>query len=331
MPFRPVRDVVLRRRALLGGAALGAASVPALARAQGAAYPARPVRIVVPFAAGSSPDVVARMLAERISRTSPQPVVIENRPGGGSIVGTQAVLQAPADGLTFLYGVNNTFSVNPFIFSRLPYKAEDFIPVVKVLDVPFVLIVRAAHPIRSFQQMIEMARQKPDELSYASLGVGQTTHVAMARILNEANVKMTHIPYAGSPLSDVLSGRVDVSVEPSTTAVPVLRDGSMRGLAITAPKRVETLPDIPAVSEFLPGYVGQSWHGFFLRAGSPPEAQPWMNAQVNRILADPEFRGRLNDFALSPSGGTVQDFASFLAEDARIWSAVVRNNNIKVD
>jgi len=325
-----IREPVSRRAVALAAAA-AALVAPGLARAQAGAYPSRPVRVVVPFAAGSSPDVIARLLAERVTRASPHPVVVENRAGAATIVGTQHVGQSPADGHTFLYGVNNTFSVNPFIFSRLPYRAEDFVPVVKVLDVPFVLLVRAAHPLRSFQQMVEAARARPDALSYASLGVGQTTHVAMARILNELNAQMTHVPFAGSPLNDVLAGRIDISVEPSTTAVPMLRDGSMRGLAITSPRRMEALPDIPAVSEFLPGYEGQSWHGFFLRAGSPPEAQAWMNGHVNRILGDAEFRARLNEFALVPSGGTVQDFAAFLAEDARIWSAVARNNNIRVD
>ena len=318
----------LGRRPVLLGAALAAAAPRAEAQT---GFPSRPLRVVVTFGPGSSPDVIARLWGERLSRAVNQPVVVDNRAGASTIVGTQYALQQPADGHTLLYTVNNTFSLNPFVYSRLPYRTEDFVPVIRVLSVPYLLAIPANSPFRSLAEMVEAARQRPEGLSYGSYGIGQGTHVAMARLLNAASVRMTHVPYRESAINDLMAGRIDVLIEPTTTAIPFMREGRIRALATTGPRRVDALPEIPAVAETFPGFVGDSWHGVFLRAGSPPEAAQALNAQIGRIVADGEFQARLHALGLVPAGGTAEEFAAFLREDAAAWQKVARDNDIRVE
>ncbi len=233
------------RRAIL---ALALALGPAGALAQ-ARFPERPIRVIVPFGPGSSPDIVARVWGERLAAALGQPVVVENRAGASTIVGAQAAAQARPDGHTLLYGVNNTFSINPFIYWTLPYRAEDFTPVVRMLSVPYALAVPAGSPHRSLADLVAAARARPGALSYGSYGVGQGTHVAMAWLLNAAGAGMVHVPYRESPVNDLLAGRIDVLVDATTTAIPMAAEGRIRVLAVTGPARLDALPDVPTVTE----------------------------------------------------------------------------------
>lgn len=305
-------------------------SVPFAAFAQ-ADYPVKPIRVVVPAPAGVSPDIIARLWGERLSKAAGQPVVVDNKPGATTIIGAQAVASAPADGYTLLYTVNNTFSINPYIFGKLPYKAEDFVPVIRILTVPYVVVVPAESRFKTINDLISEARKTPGKLSYGSYGIGQGTHVAMARLLNETGVSIEHIPYSQSPLKDLMGGTIDVLVDASTTAVPLIKGGKIRALAVMGAKRLEALPDVPTVGEFLPGFVAESWQGVFVPKGTPPEAIARLSTQLNMIVAAEDFRARLRDYALVPEGGTPADFRQFLAQDARTWAKVVRDNNIKVD
>ncbi|MBG9390431.1 Bug family tripartite tricarboxylate transporter substrate binding protein [Caenimonas aquaedulcis] len=295
------------------------------------AFPARPLRVVVPFPAGSSPDVIARFWGERLGKSLGQPVVIDNKPGASTIIGAQAVAAAPADGHTLLYTVNNTTSINPFIYKTLPYKSEDFVPVVRLLSVPYVLVVSANSPVKSLQDLIAAAKAQPGRLNYASYGIGQGTHVAMAWFLNAAGVSMTHVPYKDGGLLDVMAGTVAASFEPSTTAIPQVKAGKLRALAVSGPKRVDALPGIPAVAESVPGFLGDSWQGIFAPRGTPPEAVAKLAALSREIVASEEFRQKLHELGLNPAGGSPADFAAFLADDARAWSKVVADNGIKAE
>lgn len=316
------------RRSILG--VLAASALLPCALAQGS-FPEKLIRVVVPFGAGSSPDVIARLWGERLSKAAGQPVIIENRPGAASIIGTQAVLGAPADGHTLLYTVANTVSINPYIYRSLPYKSEDLQPVSHILSVPLVMVVPASSPFKTLQELVGAAKSK-GKLTYASYGVGTSTHVAMARFLTAAGITMNHVPYKDQTgLNDLLAGTVDVLLEPSTTAMGYLKAGKLRALGVSSLKPVAALPGVAPIAETYPGFVGDSWHGIFVRAGTSTAAVSKLNALSQEILNSEEFRRRLADLGLVPAGGSVAAFKSFLAEDGRAWSKVVKDYDIKAD
>ena len=304
--------------------------MPALAAAQ-TTYPSKPIRIVVPFAAGSSPDVIARLMADPLARGLGQPVIIDNRGGASTIIGAQAVATAPADGHTFLYAVNNTVSINPYIYKSLPYKAEEFVPIVRVLSVPYVLVTAPESPYKTLAELMLAARMSPGKLNYASYGVGQGTHVAMVRLLNSAGAIMVHVPYKDSAVPDLLAGRINVMFEPTTTAIPNIKAGKMRALAVSGPKRVEVLPDTPAVNETVPGFVGDSWHGLLAPKGTSREVVAKVNTLTQQIIGSDDFQKRLRELGLAPAGGSPAEFQQFLIDDAKAWSKVVHDNNIKAE
>jgi tripartite-type tricarboxylate transporter receptor subunit TctC len=321
---------VLQRGVLLSSAMMACLALPTASWAQ-AAYPTKTIRVIVPFPPGTSPDVVARHWSERMSKATGQTVIVDNRPGASTIIGAQTVAAAPADGYTLLYAVANTMSINPYIYKSLPYKVDDFVPVSRILSVPFVLVTAPASPIKSTQDMIRAAKDKPGKMNYASFGTGTANHVAMVRLMNHAGISITHIPYKDGGITDVITGVVDVSFEPSTTAIPQLKAGKLRALAVSSLERVQGLPDVPTVAESIPGFVGDSWHGVLVPKRTPPEVVSRLSALSRSIIESPDFRKTLNDLGLVPAGGTPADFENFMKEDARGWSKVIKDNDIKVD
>ncbi|MES2533115.1 MAG: tripartite tricarboxylate transporter substrate binding protein [Pseudomonadota bacterium] len=320
---------ISRRRALATAGMMLACGMGA-AHAQ-PAYPSRPVRLVVPFPAGTSPDVIARLWGDRFARLTGQPVVVENRSGASTIIGTQAVANAPADGYTLLWTVNNTFSINPFIYRKLPYKAEDFTPVTRILSVPYVLVTSASSKITTLAELVREAKARPDAMTYASAGVGQGTHVAMARLLNQAGVSMTHVPYKDYFVPDVIAQRVDIAFDASTGAIPQVKAGKVRALGVSSASRIAALPDVPAIAESYPGFVGDSWHGIFAPKDTPAPVLATLLAQSQRIMEAPDFRATLLGYGLTPVGEGPEPFRQFLKEDARAWSKVVGDNKINAD
>lgn len=318
---------IIRRLMLLAAALLAAGNA---AHGQ-STYPSRPVRLIVPAPAGTSPDVIARLWGERFAKATGQPVVVENKPGASTIIAAQAVATAPADGHTLLYAFNSTFSINPWVFKKLPYKAEDFAPVIRILSVPYVLLVSSESKVHTLKDLIGQARAKPDSMTYASAGIASGFHVVTARLLNEAGATMTHVPYKDYFMPDVIAQRVDVAFDASTGAIPQIKSGKVRALAVSSAQRIEALPDVPTIAESFPGFVGDSWHGIFAPKGTPDAVVATLVAQSQRIIASPDFRAALRDVALTPVGGTAEQFKTFLAEDAQAWAKVVKTNHITVD
>lgn len=315
------------RAGLLFAAACGAASLAW----PNADYPTRPVRVVIPSPAGSSPDVIARIWANKLGRALGQPVVIDNRPGAATIIGAQMVATAPADGYTFLYTVGSTTSINPAVYPKLPYRFEDFVGVVRTVTVPYVLVVSAASPFGSTAELVGAARKTPGKLNYASHGVGQTTQVVMARFLQAADARMTHVPYKDGGIPDLISGRVAASFEPSTTAIPQIAAGRLRGLAVTGTGRLPVLPNVPTVAEWLPGFEADSWQGLLAPKGTPPAVIDRIAALSQEILGSTEFQARSRELGLMPVHESPAEFQKFMADDARVWAKVVKDNDIRAD
>ena len=321
---------VSRRAIITAGCAFAASTLAPVAWGQ-ARYPSRPVRLVVPFPAGTSPDVIARLWGERFAKSTGQSVVVENRPGAGTLIAAQAVAAAPADGYTLFWTVNNTFSINPYIYRSLPYRAEDFVPVTRILSVPFVLIVSAESPIRSLDDMVRAGKARPGALNYASPGIGTSPHVVMARLLNTAGVTMTHVPYKENYLPDVIAQRIDVAFDASTTSIGNLKGGKVRALGVSSAARVDALKDVPTIADTFPGFVGESWHGIFAPKGTPDEVVATIVEHSQRIVEAQDFRATLTGYGLVPIGGTSAAFRQFLSEDALAWAQVVKTNNITVE
>ena len=315
-----------RRLFVAAGASTLAAAVLAQAR-----YPSRPVRLIVPFPAGTSPDVIARLWGERFARSTGQSVVVENRPGAGTIIAAQAAASAPADGYTLFWTVNNTFSINPYVYRSLPYKLEDFVPVTRILSVPFVLLVSAESKFRSLDDLVREAKARPGALNYASPGIGTSPHVIMARLLNAAGLTMTHVPYKENYLPDLIAQRIDVAFDASTTTIANLKGGKVRALGISSASRVEALADISPLADAYPGFVGESWHGVFAPKGTPDDIVTAVIEHSQRIVGAPDFRATLTGYGLVTVSSTSAEFRQFLAADASAWARVIRSNNIAVD
>ena len=319
-----------RRDFVTAGLALAAEVLSPAVLAQ-TRYPSRPVRLVVPFPAGTSPDVIARLWGERFAKSTGQAIVVENKPGAGTIIAAQSVMTALPDGHTLFWTVNNTFSINPFVYRKLPYSADDFVPVTRILSVPFVLLVSAESKVRTLDELVKAAKASPGTLTYASPGIGTSPHVVMARLLNAAGVTMTHVPFKDNYIPDVIAQRIDVAFDASTTAIGQIKGGKVRALGISSAARVEALKDIAPIGDTYPGFVGESWHGVFAPKGTPGDIVSAIVEHSQSIVGAADFRSTLAGYGLVPVGGTSSEFRRFLVDDARGWAEVIRSNNITVE
>lgn len=323
---------LLSRRAAIGqlGAVAAALATPSLF-AQGK-WPEKPIRIVVPFAAGVSPDVVTRIISEPLGRALGQPIVIDNRAGAAGIIGAEAAARSPGDGYTLFMTVNSIMGVNPNVYTRLPYDTfRDFAPITQVALVPYVLITGPNQPYASLKDLIARAKAKPGGVEYGSLGVGSGPHVVMEMMNNMAGIQMVHVPYKGSPLVDVMAGQVPLAFEPATTAIPLIKSGKLRALAVTSKKRSAVLPDVPAVAELLPGYDGDGWQGFYAPAATPKDIIARFNTEIVKALKLPDVQAKLIDLGLQPVGNTVEEFAKVSRDEYEKWGKIAKANNIRIE
>lgn len=309
--------------------ALGLASQ---AHAQ-AAYPGKFVRLVIPFPAATSPDVVMRIVGPHLGEMWGQQMIIDNRVGAAGIIGAQAVASAPPDGHTLLYTVNSVICANPHLYTKTmtfdPLKA--FVPVALVVNLGYVLVARNDLPAKSLQELIALARSQPGKLTYSSAGAGVGTHIVMELLLGMTGASMLHVPMRTPALTAVFTGETDLTMTPYTTGVPAAKSGKARALGVTLARRLDSLPDVPAIGETVPGYVGDAWHGVFAPAGTPQPIVDKLAADLAKALAIPDVRKRLTDIGLEPVGNSPAEFAAIVRNDHGKWGQVIRNANIKLD
>jgi tripartite-type tricarboxylate transporter receptor subunit TctC len=314
--------------------AAGAAALPVASRfALAQAYPARPVRILVGFAAGGNFDIVARLIGQWLSDQLHQPVIVENRPGASSNLATEAVIRAPADGYTLLLGgaVN---AVNATLYEKLSFNfISDVAPVAGVSRFPNVMTVGASFPAKTVPEFIAYAKANPGKISQGSSGNGTTQHLAGALFKMMTGVNFVHVPYRGASqaLTDLLSGQVQVLFEPLPPSMQHIKSGTLRALAVTTATRSEALPDVPTVSEFVPGYEASGWSGVCAPKNTPTDIINRLNKEINAGLADPKTKARLADLGATTLAGSSADFGKLIADETEKWGKAIRAANIKAD
>jgi tripartite-type tricarboxylate transporter receptor subunit TctC len=315
------------RRALLAGLAVTPLAAPALAQA---GFPSRPVTIIVPFAPGGSTDVVTRLMAERMTALLGQNVVVENRPGGNTIVGAEAAARAQPDGHTLLMAAGTTLTINPAVTRNLPYKVEDFAPVMLVTTFPFAVITRLDGPA-DIAALAAAARARPGAITYGTNGPTTLTNVAMLMVLERMGVTMQDVTYRGDAqaLSDFVATNLDLLVVAGSTALPVHRNRQGRILGWTSAERVPSTPEVPAFAESYPGLVAQSWFGLLTQARVPPAHVERLNAAAREALSDARIRERLTTDGQFIQGGSAADFAAFLATEAERWRPVLAKMDLR--
>ena len=303
---------------------------PLLAFAQG--YPSKPVKMIVPYAAGGTTDVLARIMADKLTQGLGQTVVIEYKPGAGGTIGAEAAAKSPADGYTMVMGAPGSHSTATSLYAKLPYDpVKDFVPIVHVANVPNSIVVHPSLAVKSVPELIAYARTRPGELTYGSAGTGATTHLTGELFALLANVKLTHIPYKGSgqAMVDLLGGQIQMMFENLPGAATQIRSGKIRGLAVTSLRRSAAFPDLPAVSETLPGFEVVAWFALFAPAGTPAAIVSRLNAESNKALSLAEVREKIAAAGSDPIGGTSDELARFLANDIAKWTRVTRDAGIK--
>ncbi len=281
-------------------------------------YPNRPIRFIVPFPPGGGTDTVARLIAGPLSERLKQQVIIDNRSGANAIIGTDLAAKAPADGYTWVYCLTASVSVNPVLYRNLPYDpVRDFTPVVQLNAMALLLTVNNALPVRTVAELVTLAKSRPGQLNFASSGNGSAAHLAMELFNVMAGTKMLHVPYKGGApaMTDVISGQVQMMSGPMIAAMPHVRAGRIRAVAVTTAKRAQGLPDIPSVGETLKGYDSSIWHGVLMPRGVPQAVLRRVNRDINEVLKLSEVRERMATQGAEPAGGSPEDFAALLKTD----------------
>jgi len=306
-----------------------------VARAQAAdAYPTRTIRIVVPLAAGGITDIVARAVAERLQRALGQPVIVENRPGGGGGIGAEYVARSSADGYTLLMGTVSSNAIDASLYRHLRYdNIKDFAPISLVASGPNMLVVHPSIPAKTTAELIALLKASPGKYSYGSAGVGTSTHLLAEWFKRMTGTEITHVPYRGSgPMeTDLIGGVVQMSFDNMPTALAQVRAGNLRALGVTSSERWPTLPDVPAVGETLPGFAGTSWQGLFAPAGVPEPILDKLSAEVQKILRDPDVIRQFLDLGTRAGGNTRAEFASFVKSETQRWAEMVKISGAHAD
>jgi tripartite-type tricarboxylate transporter receptor subunit TctC len=294
-------------------------------------YPTRPVHIVVGFAAGINPDIIARLFGRALSERLGQQFIVDDRPGAASNIGTEVVVRAPADGYTLL-AVTSTNAVNAALYTDLKFNfIRDITPVAGTVRLPDVLAVTPSLPVKTLPELIEYAKANPGKVTVASTGTGTTAHVMCELFKSMAGIDMLHVPYRGSYVADLLAGQVQAVFSPTAQSIPFIRDGRLRALAVTSATRSQALPEIPAIAEYVPGYEAYVWDGIGAPNNTPAEIINTLNKAISTSLADDEMKARLADLGAEPMLMTPAQFGKFIADETEKWSKVIKFAGIRPD
>jgi tripartite-type tricarboxylate transporter receptor subunit TctC len=310
-------------------AILLAAVLPVGAAAQG--WPSKPVKIVVPFAAGGATDVVARLLAQKLGDAWGQSVVVENRAGAGGNIGAEAVAKSPPDGYTLLMTSGSIVTANPYMYKSLTYDpANDLVPVTNVASGPQVIAVGAAMPMKDLKELIAFARANPKQVNYGSAGVGTQTHLAAENFAYSAGIDLTHVPYKGESqaITDLIGGQIQLATPNLGAAIGHIQQGKLRALAVTSRERSPQLPDVPSASEVIPGFENAGWFGLMAPAGTPREIIDRVQRDSAKILLSDDFKATLAKQGMVPVANTPAEFAAAIREESARWAKVIKERGL---
>jgi tripartite-type tricarboxylate transporter receptor subunit TctC len=302
--------------------------------AWGQTWPNKPIRMVVAFPPGGPTDIVSRVIAQRLSEQLGQQVIIDNKPGAGGNIAAELIANAPADGYTLFYNTS-AIVIGPALYSKVNYDTlKDFAPVALTASVPMVLALNPNLPVRSVKEFLDLARSKPGQLNYSSSGTGTITHLASAMLSTQTGIQTQHVPYKGSApgLVDLASGQTQFMIDTINTVLPYVRDGRLRGLAVSSMKRSSVLPDLPTLHESgLSGFDASAWQGIVAPAATSSDIVQRLNAEVNKALAHPEVRAKLAAQGADVLGGTSAEYAAHLRSELPRWAKAVKDSGAKAD
>jgi len=298
-------------------------------------YPAKPIRLIAPSTPGDAPDVIARLIALRLSPVLGQPIVVENRPGAGGVIGSEVAAKSAPDGYTLIMGNAGSHGINAAVYSKLPYDIQrDFAPISQVAIAPNIMVINPSIPAKSVAEFIAYAKSQPGKLSYASGGNGSSAHMSMELFKAMSGVDIQHVPYKGSSpaLTDLMGGQVAVFIGNIPPTVPLVRAGKLRALAVTTKSRSTLMPELPTISEAgLSGYETVAWFGVLAPAGTPPEIVKTLSTEIGKIARSPEMRDKLLAMGAEPVGGTPEEFKAVIDSDIAKWKRLAQKESIKVD
>jgi tripartite-type tricarboxylate transporter receptor subunit TctC len=299
------------------------------------AWPAKPIRIVVPFPPGGGTDIIARETSQKVAAATGWTFVIDNKPGAGGNLGVDSVAKAPADGYTMVLGQTSNLAINPTLYAKMPYDSQkDLAPIVLLANAPLVMVTGTGTPYKTLADAVSAAKAKPGALNFASPGNGTVAHLTSELFQKAAGVKTQHVPYKGAAqaMTDVMSGTVELYMSSVPTLLGQIKNGKLRPLAVTSARRVDDLPNVPTINESgYKGFDAVTWFGLLAPAGTPKDVIAKLNAEFNKALQQPELRKKLGDEGADPAGGTPEQFASLIKDEIPRWGKVVKESGAKVD
>ncbi len=316
--------------AIVLAASCAVASAPALAQA----YPSKPVKVIVTFPPGGTPDIYGRVLAQELSTLWKQSVVVENKTGASGTLGTDFVAKATPDGYTLLFAADASITMAPNLYNAIPYNpTRDLTPIINAVTGPFVMLANASFPANDIKGLIALAKQQPGKITYASSGPGGQQHLSMEMVKGMADIDVTHVPYKGfgQGITDVMAGHVPLIFGGITASIQLVKGGKLKALGVTSLQRSKAMPQVPAIAETLPGFAVDAWYGFLGPRGMPKDLVKKIHDDVAQIIARPDFQARLAADALEPVANSPEEFAAQISTDLANWGKVIKAVGLKLD